>query len=622
MSARKAGSRRRSTNDEVADIDEFVDVDGDTDGDATDGNNVGGDDSTGDDTAGHDTGGDTSDGASADSADTDGAPEDSSDDDQRPRPRRRRRENSGARAAAPQAPRSLNFSMSSVDVRGIVTTLRDGVKTLLGKPLTSFHMVLSLTVILTVLGLIMVLSASSVEGYAKDGSAYGMVTTQAIFAALGLLLFYGTLKVPIRFFRRFATVGIMVATLLLVLVLVPGIGVTVNGARRWFSIAGLSVQPSELVKVALCVWGAHLLASRRSVGTFGKELLLPLVPMGILICALIILEPNQSTTMIIALIIGALLWFAGLSGRVFGGFAIGFAVIAVALALSSSYRAARVFSFIGRTNDPLGDGYQATQAQYALANGGVFGVGLGRSTAKWNYLPNAHNDFIFAIIGEELGLIGALTVVALFILLGWVGMRIARRSIDPFLRLLSATITVLFLVQAFINIGYVIGLLPVTGIQLPILSNGGTSMLTMLTMLGLLATAARHEPDAVRALSAARPHGLARVLRLPVPEMYRPPRADQLRDRLDRRRSTQSDGRRPAAARARRPRPTSAAPRRTGSVSSGEIHYPGGRGGSARQSRRPQPESARRDQSWSPPSRGNRGRPRPEWPNGREYRRR
>ncbi|WP_372477230.1 putative lipid II flippase FtsW [Gordonia liuliyuniae] len=515
--------------------------------------------------------------------------------------------------------RSLNLSMSSVDVRGVVTTFRDGVKTLLGKPLTSFHMVLSLTVILTVLGLIMVLSASSVEGYAKDGSAYGMVTTQAIFAALGLVLFYGTLKVPIRFFRRFATVGIIVATLLLVLVLVPGIGVAVNGARRWFSIAGLSVQPSELVKVALCVWGAHLLASRRSVGTFGKELLLPLVPVGVLICALIILEPNQSTTMIIALIVGALLWFAGLPGRVFGGFTIGFIVIAVVLALSSSYRAARVFSYLGRTDDPLGDGYQATQAQYALANGGVFGVGLGRSTAKWNYLPNAHNDFIFAIIGEELGLIGALTVVALFLLLGWVGMRIARRSIDPFLRLLSATITVLFLVQAFINIGYVVGLLPVTGIQLPILSNGGTSMLTMLTMLGLLATAARHEPDAVRAISAARPRALSRVLRLPVPEMYRPPRAEQLRDRLERRRTTQSDRRRPAPVRARRSRPTQAAPRRRGSVSSGEIHYPGGRGRSARQSETP-PESFRRDRSQ--PRRDRRRGRGDDWLNEREYRRR
>ncbi|MGO3325517.1 putative lipid II flippase FtsW [Gordonia sp. (in: high G+C Gram-positive bacteria)] len=607
MSARKRGARPRSANDDLA---EFVAIETDADPSA-DGDTADGDTSDGDSPDR-----DISDGESQD-----GDLEDSSVDDVRPRSGRRRRDSS-SREQASQPSRSLNFSMSSVDVRGIVTTLREGVKTLLGKPLASFHMVLSLTVILTVLGLIMVLSASSVEGYAKDGSAYGMVTTQAIFAALGLALFYGTLKLPIRYFRRFATVGIMMATLLLVLVLVPGIGVTVNGARRWFSIAGLSVQPSELVKVALCVWGAHLLASRRSVGAFGKELLLPLVPMGILICALIILEPNQSTTMIIALIVGALLWFAGLPGRVFGGFAIGFAAIAVALALSSSYRAARVFSFIGRTNDPLGDGYQATQAQYALANGGVFGVGLGRSTAKWNYLPNAHNDFIFAIIGEELGLIGALTVVALFVLLGWVGMRIARRSIDPFLRLLSATITVLFLVQAFINIGYVTGLLPVTGIQLPILSNGGTSMLTMLTMLGLLAAAARHEPDAVRALSVARPSGVARVLRLPVPEMYRPPRADQLRDRLERKRSTQSDGRRPAPARARRARPMSATPRRTGAVSSGEIHYPGGRGGSARQQRRPQPQSVRRDQSWTPPRRENRGRPRPEWPNEREYRRR
>ncbi|WP_165943025.1 putative lipid II flippase FtsW [Gordonia zhaorongruii] len=524
------------------------------------------------------------------------------------------------RSRTPQRrrPQGLNLSMPSIDVRATVSTVREGFSTLLSRPLASFHMILSLTVILTALGLIMVLSASSVEGYAKDGSAYGMFATQATFATLGFILFYLTLKVPVRLFRRFATVGIGLSILLLTLVLVPGIGVMVNGARRWFSIAGLSVQPSELVKVALCVWGAHLLASRRNVGVYGKELLMPLVPVSIVVCVLIILEPNQSTTMIIALIVAALLWFAGLPGRVFAGFILVFLAAGVALALMSDYRSARVFSFLGRADDPLGSGYQAMQAQFALANGGVFGVGLGQSTAKWNYLPNAHNDFIFAIIGEELGLIGALIVVGLFVILGAVGMRIARRSLDPFFRLLAATITVLFLVQAFINIGYVVGLLPVTGIQLPILSNGGTSMLTMLTMLGLLATAARHEPDAIRALTGPQPNGLSRFLRLPTPVAYRPPRAEVLRDRLERKRPAggRSAGRRPAPVRVPRARGTGrgSAPVRTGAVRSGEIHYPG---------RQPRPRRVGQRSSWTQDDaypRSTRGRQ--SWRSEGEYRRR
>ena len=161
---------------------------------------------------------------------------------------------------------------------------------------------------------------------------------------------------------------------------------------------------------------------------------------------------------------------------------------------------------------------------FALANGGIFGDGLGQGTAKWNYLPNAHNDFIFAIIGEELGLVGALGLLALFGLFAYTGMRIARRSADPFLRLLTATTTMWVIGQSFINVGYVIGLLPVTGIQLPLISAGGTSTATTLLMIGMMANAARHEPEAVAALRAGRDDRMNRLLRLPLPEPYAPTR--------------------------------------------------------------------------------------------------
>ncbi|GAA4746986.1 putative lipid II flippase FtsW [Gordonia alkaliphila] len=491
-------------------------------------------------------------------------------------------------ADSSKATLALTLARPSIDVRAWLSTAREGVRTLMARPLTSFHLVVSLSLVLTVCGLIMVQSASSVEGYAENQSSYGAFATQAAFAVLGWIAFYTVLHLPFRFFRRFAALGMVVSLALLVLVLVPSLGVKVDGARRWFEVGGVSIQPSELAKVALCIWGAHVLASRRTTGAGTRELLVPLVPVAFIMCVLIIAEPNLSTTVIVLVITGALLWFGGLSTSVFAGF-VGFVVVGAAIAaLSVDYRAARVFSFLGSNDDPLGGGYQALQATYALANGGIFGVGLGQSTAKWSYLPNAHNDFIFAILVEETGLVGGMIVVGLFLLLGWVGMRIARRSADPFLRLLTATITVLITTQMFINVGYVVGLLPVTGIQLPLMSQGGTSMLTMLTMLGLLASAARHEPDAVAALSGTKAHGLSRLLHLPAPAPYRQRLVDQVQDRLDRRRSA---GRAPEPRGNRRQGPSQrvrpgpgdrvrSAPRervrpmRSAAQHSDEIHYP------------------------------------------------
>ena len=200
--------------------------------------------------------------------------------------------------------------------------------------------------------------------------------------------------------------------------------------------------------------------------------------------------------------------------------------------MSEGYRSDRVQSWLNPGADAQGSGYQARQARFALANGGVFGDGLGQGTAKWNYLPNAHNDFIFAIIGEELGFVGAVGLLCLFGLFAYTGMRIARRSADPFLRLLTATATLWVLGQVFINVGYVVGLLPVTGLQLPLISAGGTSTATTLFIIGMIANAARHEPEAVAALRAGREDRVNRLLRLPLPEPYVPTRTEALRDRL------------------------------------------------------------------------------------------
>jgi cell division protein FtsW len=219
--------------------------------------------------------------------------------------------------------------------------------------------------------------------------------------------------------------------------------------------------------------------------------------------------------------------------------------------MAEGYRSDRVMSWLNPGADSQGSGYQARQARFALANGGFFGDGLGQGTAKWNYLPNAHNDFIFAIIGEELGFIGAAGLLCLFGLFAYTGMRIARRSADPFLRLLTATATLWVMGQVFINVGYVVGLLPVTGLQLPLISAGGTSTATTLLMIGVMANAARHEPEAVAALRAGRDDRVNRLLRLPLPEPYVPTRTEALRDRLRSRPGQRSRGAKPPKAAAK-----------------------------------------------------------------------
>jgi cell division protein FtsW len=280
------------------------------------------------------------------------------------------------------------------------------------------------------------------------------------------------------------------------------------------------------------------------------------VPAAIIALALILAQPDLGQTVSMSIILLGLFWYAGLPLRVFLSSLFAAIVAAGVLAVSAGYRSDRVRSWLDPGQDPQDSGYQARQAKFALANGGVFGDGLGQGTAKWNYLPNAHNDFIFAIIGEELGLVGALGLLALFGLFAYTGMRIARRSADPFLRLLTATTTMWILGQSFINVGYVIGLLPVTGIQLPLISAGGTSTATTLLMIGMMANAARHEPEAVAALRAGRDDRMTRILRLPLPEPYAPTRVEALRDRL---RSKTPPGKPPRAANRKRAGARSAA---------------------------------------------------------------
>ena len=402
----------------------------------------------------------------------------------------------------------------------------------LSRPMTSFHLMVSIASLLVTLGLIMVLSASGVHSYDQDGSPWSIFVRQLLWTVIGLFACWFALRLPVRFLRRIAFAAFATTVAMLVLVLIPGIGHEANGTRGWFVVAGLSMQPSELAKIAFVVWGSHILAARRMERASLKEMLVPLIPAAVIALGLIIVEPDLGQTVLLGIILLALLWFGGLPLKVFVSSLLAAVTAAAILALSAGYRSDRVQSWLDPSSDAQGAGYQARQAKFALANGGVFGDGLGQGTAKWNYLPNAHNDFIFAIVGEELGFIGAFGLLALFGAFAYTGMRIAKRSADPFLRLLTAATTTWVIGQVFINVGYVIGLLPVTGIQLPLISAGGTSTATTLFMVGLMANAARHEPDAVASLRAGREDRMNRLLRLPLPEAYAPTRVEALRDRL------------------------------------------------------------------------------------------
>ncbi len=422
----------------------------------------------------------------------------------------------------------------------------------LARPMTSFHLMIAIAALLTTLGLIMVLSASGVHSYDRDGSPWTIFARQVLWVVVGLLGGWFALRLPVRFMRRTAFFAFAVTIVMLVLVLIPGIGREANGTRGWFVVGGFSMQPSELTKIAFVVWGSHLLAARRMERATLREMLIPLLPAAVIALALIVAQPDLGQTVSLGIILLALLWFAGLPLRVFVSSLLAAIAAAAVLTVTEGYRSDRVRSWLDPNADVQGSGYQARQAKFALANGGVFGDGLGQGSAKWNYLPNAHNDFIFAIIGEELGFIGAFGLLALFGLFGYTGMRIAKRSADPFLRLLTATATAWLIGQVFINVGYVIGLLPVTGIQLPLISAGGTSTATTLFIVGLMANAARHEPDAVASLRAGRGDRVNRLLRLPMPEVYVPTRVEALRDRL-RARPADPAGQTQAAKRSRKP---------------------------------------------------------------------
>ncbi len=377
---------------------------------------------------------------------------------------------------------------------------------LLDRPLTSYLLVLGCTFALLGLGLPMVLSASSVTSYADTGSSLTFVERQLLFAAVGVPAMLVAARLPIRVWRFIAWPSMLLAIALLLLVLVPGVGVEVNGNRNWIDIGGpFRLQPAEAAKLALVLWGAEILVRKRDRLDQWRELLIPLLPVSAIVLALVLAGGDLGTAVVIMAIVGALLFVAGAPMRLFALLGLAAASVVVYLSVNASHRLDRFDAWLHpELADPLGNGLQYRHGLYALGGGGWWGLGLGASREKWGRLPEAHTDFIYAVIGEELGLAGTLTVLLLFGVLVYAGLRIALRTHEPFVRLGAAAATAWIGTQALVNIGAVLGLLPIAGLPLPLVSYGGAALLITLVALGMLLAFARCEPGAAAALESRR----------------------------------------------------------------------------------------------------------------------
>jgi cell division protein FtsW len=414
------------------------------------------------------------------------------------------------------------------------------------RPLASYYLLVSSAGLLLVIGLTMVFSATSVEAYVADGNAFTQIQKQALLAAVGLVAFWLCQRLPVRTYRALARPFLILAFAMVialdVLALFASAGVLENprlGPLRadelWLYLGPLQVQPSEFAKLALALWVADVLVRKGEQAGSWRELSRPLFPVvGLL---LLLVGYNDLGTMLTLLVLFVgILWAAGVRLRVFLGMAVTALLGTLVLIYlpGNQYRSARIEGFLHPELSQLGDAYQVREGLFAIANGGWFGVGLGEGRLKWGWLPNGHNDFIFAVIAEELGVMGCLLVLTLFGVLAYTGLRIARRVSHPFRRLVAAGLTALVAGQATINIAGVVGLMPVTGLPLPLISDGGSALVVTLAMIGVLASFARAEPDAARTLHARPPGRLARLLWAPLPPMpvrVRPRRPDVTEER-------------------------------------------------------------------------------------------
>ncbi len=420
----------------------------------------------------------------------------------------------------------------------LVRAVRALVRWLLARPLADYYLLVTCTALLLVIGLVMVYSATSVAQFEASGSGLESIERQAISATVAVLAFWLCQRLPVHTYRALSRPGLVLAFALVgaldVLALLADAQVLSNPAlgplradELWLYLGPMQMQPSELAKIALAVWAADVLVRKGDRAGSFHDLARPLFPVAGLLFILVGYNDLGTMACLFVLLVG-MLWAAGVRLRIFVGMLlVGVLGVAALVYLpGAEYRLARFRAFLNPELHQQGDAYQSEQGLSAIANGGWFGVGLGEGRLKWGWLPNGHNDFIFAVIAEELGVVGCLLVLALFALLAYTGLRIARRCTNPFRRFVAAGVTALIAGQATINIAGVVGLLPITGLPLPLISDGGSALVVTLAMIGMLASFARAEPAAARALHARPPGRLGRLLWAPLPPLPIPVRRD------------------------------------------------------------------------------------------------
>ena len=355
----------------------------------------------------------------------------------------------------------------------------------------NFVVLIAAMIVLTLLGVVMVLSASSVNDLRIFGDTWHHLKRQVLWLFLGISSMAVTMRIDYRKFRKFSIPFLLLSLILCGLVLFPSVGITANGSARWIGIGSFTFQPSEFLKIAMVVYLADLFSGskKKTDVTFTsiKKFLLVLGTAS----ALLMLEPDLGTTAIVAAISLSILFFSGFRIRNLFLMGISGGALLFVASYSSGYRRKRLLGVLDPWQDPTGIGWQALQSAVAISQGGVSGLGLGESRAKWGFLPFSHTDFIFAIVAEELGFIGACLVILAFLSIGLAGLASAFRAPDNFGQLLAAGITAWISIQAFVNLGAVLGLLPITGVPLPFVSSGGSSLVVTMAAFGILLNVAR-----------------------------------------------------------------------------------------------------------------------------------
>lgn len=347
------------------------------------------------------------------------------------------------------------------------------------------------------IGVIMILSASTTVSYKQFNNQYIIFLRQLMFAGIGIIMMIAISFLPKVFFFKWAKVALWLSIILLGLVLIPGIGISVAGQRNWISLWGpFRLQPSEIAKLTLIVWGSVVLSKQvRSKVTTWQNLLVPVFPVGVIVSILVILQGDLGTALIVGPILLSLFYAIGAPLRLFTWSSI-FGLLAIfLLSIQEGYRIQRFLSWINPSAENQDAGWQVMHGKYALASGGWTGIGLGASKEKWGWLPAAHTDFIFAVVGEEIGLVGTVIVLIFIGTIAFVALSLARKTNDLFTKLIATSVAAWIVVQSIINIGAVLGLLPVTGVPLPLVSYGGSSLVFTMSAIGVLMAVLRAEPS-------------------------------------------------------------------------------------------------------------------------------